>query len=85
MKKTNQRRPKVRPQGERRVVNSVASTGFPDSEVATIRYSDEITKTGSTYAQYTFRGNSVYDPDETGIGHQPSTMISMQQSINATR
>lgn len=71
MKKTNQRRPKVRPQGERRVVNSVASTGFPDSEVATIRYSDEITKSGSTYAQYTFRGNSVYDPDETGIGHQP--------------
>lgn len=56
---------------ERRIVNTVKSTGFPDSEVATISYSDEIGVTGTTYAQYTFRGNCVYDPDETYTGHQP--------------
>ena len=58
--------------GERRVTNVVASSGFPDSEVATIRYSDEITiSAGAAYGQYTYRGNSCFDPDETGIGHQP--------------
>jgi len=57
---------------ERRVVNTRQSTGFPDSEWATIRYSDEVPITsGGTYGQYTFRGNSCFDPDETGIGHQP--------------
>lgn len=56
---------------ERRVVNVTKSTGFPDSELAVIRYSDEIGITGATYGQYTFRGNSCFDPDDTGIGHQP--------------
>ena len=57
---------------ERRVVNTRQATGFPDSEWATIRYSDEVPiTTGGTYGQYTFRGNSCFDPDETGIGHQP--------------
>ncbi len=57
---------------ERRVVNTIASTGYPDSEIATIRYSDEIgINPATTYGQYTFRGNSCFDPDETGIGHQP--------------
>ncbi len=60
------------PRAERRVVNSVSSTGYPDSQVATIRYSDEIgINPATTYGQYTFRGNSCFDPDETGIGHQP--------------
>ena len=57
--------------GERRVVNSRGPQGFPDSQVTTIRYSDEVGITGATYGQYTFRGNSAFDPDETGIGHQP--------------
>lgn len=56
---------------ERRIVNTVKSTGFPDSEIATISYSDEIGLTGSTYAQYTYRGNCVFDPDDTSTGHQP--------------
>ncbi len=54
---------------QKRIVNS--STGFPDSEVVQIRYSDEIPISTGLYAQYTFRGNSAFDPDETGIGHQP--------------
>lgn len=70
MKRRDNKRRKAR-RGERRVVNVRTSIGFPDSEVAKIRYSDQITVTGTTYAQYTFRGNSVFDPDESGIGHQP--------------
>lgn len=70
MKRRDNKRRKAR-RGERRVVNVRTAIGFPDSEVAKIRYSDQITITGSTYAQYTFRGNSVFDPDESGIGHQP--------------
>lgn len=54
-----------------RVKNSKGSNGFPDSEVAVLRYSEEIAVTGTLYGQYTFRGNSVFDPNETGIGHQP--------------
>ena len=58
--------------GETRVVNARTSIGFPDSEITTIRYSDQITLSpGATYGQYTYRGNSCFDPDETGIGHQP--------------
>ncbi len=58
--------------GENRVVNSRGPTGFPDSEIATIRYCDEIALSpGAAYGQYTYRGNSCFDPDETGVGHQP--------------
>ena len=57
--------------GERRVIKVQIAIGFPNSEVAKIRYSDQITITGTTYAQYTFRGNSASDPDVSGIGHQP--------------
>lgn len=58
-------------QGESRVRNTRTSTGFPDSEIATLRYSEEVGITGTTYGQYTFRGNSAFDPNETGVGHQP--------------
>ena len=81
MKKTSKNprmrvgQPRPRPKNSRRetrVVNSRQSIGFPDSEWATIRYSDEIAiSSGGTYGQYTYRGNSCFDPDETGIGHQP--------------
>lgn len=72
-KKQSKDKQKSRRRGaaERRVVNTRGSQGFPDSEIATIRYSDEVGITGGTYGQYTFRGNSAFDPDETGIGHQP--------------
>jgi hypothetical protein len=37
-----------------------------------LKYADLITLApGATYAQYTFRGNSLFDPDYTGTGHQP--------------
>lgn len=55
-----------------RVNNTRGPTGFPDSEVAIIRYCDEIAiSPGAAYGQHTFRGNSCFDPDESGIGHQP--------------
>ncbi len=71
-KKATKKRAQRRRGGELRVINSRMSTGFPDSEVAIIRYSDEIAiAPGAAYGQYTYRGNSCFDPDESGIGHQP--------------
>lgn len=70
--RVNRQQRNPRGKGENRVRNTRASTGFPDSEIATLRYSEEVGITGATYGQYTFRGNSAFDPNETGVGHQPS-------------
>lgn len=46
--------------------------GFPDSYSTVLRYADTIViNPGATIGQYTFRGNSLFDPDYTGTGHQP--------------
>jgi hypothetical protein len=46
--------------------------GMPDSFVTTLEYADIIHITAaSPRAAYSFRGNSCYDPDYTGTGHQP--------------
>lgn len=55
-------------------ITKVRSMGFGDSTYVKLQYVDRITiSPGATYAQYTFRGNSLYDPDYTkSIGdHQP--------------
>lgn len=46
---------------------------FPNSISACFRYADQITitTTGGVGFQYAFRGNSLFDPDFTGGGHQP--------------
>lgn len=46
--------------------------GVADSVRTTLSYSDVISLTpSSTVGQYTFRGNSCFDPDYTSGGHQP--------------
>ena len=47
-------------------------TGFPVRMNVRLVYEDLITLTpGTPLASYVFRGNSLYDPDYTGTGHQP--------------
>jgi hypothetical protein len=47
--------------------------GFPKSIVTKMRYCTNITLTSTTGAvtYNTFRANSVFDPDQSGVGHQP--------------
>jgi len=45
--------------------------GFPDKMTSRLRYSDIITLTGGGINNYTWRLNSLNDPDLSGIGHQP--------------
>lgn len=48
-------------------------TGFPQELRTTLRYSDVVvlTSTVGSVSTYSFRLNSLYDPDFTGTGHQP--------------
>ena len=46
---------------------------FPAKAHYTLRYSDQITLNPAVAAtsHYHFRANSIFDPDRTGVGHQP--------------
>lgn len=44
--------------------------GFPDRLLTKLRYADSISLTASTATQ-SFRLSSIFDPDYTGVGHQP--------------
>jgi len=70
-KKKNNRKPK-RTYAKKAVIRHM-STGFPDRVRVNLKYSDVITLTTGVAgtALHVFRGNSVYDPDLTGTGHQP--------------
>lgn len=49
-------------------------SGFPASIVVKLRYVETgivLNPTAGGMDQYVFRANSVYDPDFTGLGHQP--------------
>lgn len=51
-----------------------AGSGYPDKIETTLIYETFLLLSNSTAkGNYTFRGNSVYDPDYTGTGHQPRT------------
>lgn len=47
--------------------------GFPKSLISTLRYCDTITMASTTGAivKQVFCANGIYDPDTTGVGHQP--------------
>lgn len=45
---------------------------IPDQMNTVIQYSKQINLTGLAGNYYNFRGNSVYDPDESGAGLQPT-------------
>ena len=47
--------------------------GFPNSIITKMRYCDVLSLSGTTGAIATnaFRANSIFDPDSSGVGHQP--------------
>ncbi len=47
--------------------------GFPDKLLSKMRYHEvgTLASTAGTIAKYLFRWNSIFDPDFTGVGHQP--------------
>jgi len=52
----------------------IAWDPFPAVQMATLRYSTVVTLAvtiAGTPTSHLFRANSIYDPDFTGIGHQP--------------
>jgi len=52
--------------------NTFGSNAIPVSTTQVLTYEDLLTLSpGSPRTQYTFRGNSLFDPDYTSTGHQP--------------
>lgn len=49
--------------------------GFPKRQMVRLKYSDtmQLTPGLASAAEYTYRCNSLFDPDSTGVGHQPRT------------
>lgn len=45
--------------------------GIPSVFMTKLKYSSTVVLSGIPFDYYTFRGNSVYDPDYTGTGTQP--------------
>ena len=65
---------RARATGKRNEAEVVVRTplGFPDRYQTTLSYYQQIIiAPGAQIGQYTFRGNSLFDPDYTGGGHQP--------------
>lgn len=82
-KKGKQTRRKPRPLS--RPMNQ-ATLGIPDSRRTSLTYADIITLAPATaITQYTFRGNSIYDPDQTSTGHQPLYHDQMAQLYSRYR
>jgi hypothetical protein len=52
---------------------TLALSGFPNSKIVRLRYAESIglnpVITGNGF--YVFRANSIFDPNFTGVGHQP--------------
>ncbi len=44
---------------------------IPDKVMVKLPYTDVFTTTGAVNEEFTFRGNSLFDPDQTGVGTQP--------------
>lgn len=59
---------------------------FPREFITTLSYGDVISLTGTTGAvgSYTFRANSLFDPDLTGTGHQPRYFDTLCGADNST-
>lgn len=54
------------------VISRMPGSGFADSLYVKLNYVDNLNLTDNVpRLQYTFRGNSLFDPDYTGTGHQP--------------
>lgn len=58
---------------QRRLRTIALRPGFPSEKIVRMRYSQHITLNPglASYDKYTFRANSIFDPDWSGAGHQP--------------
>lgn len=54
-------------------VDGTRTFGFPSTILTKLRYVESYTLTSTTGSMATqvFRANSIFDPDQTGVGHQP--------------
>lgn len=57
----------------RSLTTRMKGQGLSDSMFVKLTYCDDVAITGGVlaYMSYIYRGNSLYDPDLTGVGHQP--------------
>ncbi len=71
-KKRYARRPKRR-RNKRLAKQRGINTAFPHNRTVTLRYCDVISldPAAGVVAKHQFRANSIFDPDSTGVGHQP--------------
>lgn len=75
-KSTTNRRSTVKPfsrYNPKVTTNRLGLVGFPNNRVVKMRYADTelLTSTSGSLAVSTWRANSIFDPDFTGIGTQP--------------
>lgn len=57
-----------------RYPQSIVPVGFPQTQMVKLRYVQEIKLDpllSATIAQHSFRATSLFDPDASGVGHQP--------------
>lgn len=59
--------------GYRRLLSRAVPSGMPTQKVAKLRYSENVLITSSTgiLTETLFRANSIFDPNQSGAGHQP--------------
>lgn len=93
-RKAKKSRPRKRPSGVRKRTysrkrtmfrpQSLLRVGFPKTTMVKLRYVDgfELNPGISTLATHNFRANSCFDPDLTGIGHQPMNFDLWSQLYN---
>lgn len=63
---------------------SLVLGGFPKTKIVRLRYVTEIAMDcgANAFAFHNFRANSLFDPDFSGIGHQPSNFDRWMQIYN---
>lgn len=73
-KKTRKGKKNIRRYKRRSTTISRNMLGFPRQQVVSMRFNDYISLNAGvgTIASYLYRCNSVFDPDYSGVGHQPS-------------
>ena len=71
-KKPRKRYGKRKAKYQKAVITRMKGAGFADTLFVKLNYVESLNlSNGTPRVQYTFRGNSLFDPDYSGGGHQP--------------